>query len=478
MLQFHPDPLREVRIAKRLAYAVIVAFVVAVLPLYVFIFRLSPLELSVALGPALLTFVAIEAGSRWEYRMRRRDAYPHILGYSLAAIHRFKQACQEAVDLLAHLLRPQAVVLAWLKEDGQELEPVAAHGMPERWSASAPSISLAVRSMKEAVDRGRVLSKPSTEGDPWFAAAFPEACVVYIPLLAQDRPRGLLAVATSRRNLITKDQRLLSSLGMVLALALDNCRLHEGERESARRLQELNRMKSDLLITVSHELRTPLTSVRTAAEMLLEEEEKQDQQSVRTRLARSIAKGANRLAALVAELVDVSREDEFAPRLELEPLPAQEMVSDAVALMNPLLAAKRQTLSVDIESPEPTVLVDRRRFEQVVVNLLSNAHRHTPAGGRIDVRISNGNREVVIAVSDSGPGVAEEERELIFEPFFRGDHDRTGLGLGLAIAKSVVELHNGRIWVEDNPRGSGSTFFVALPRHAAKALVRSAPAPA
>ena len=78
----------------------------------------------------------------------------------------------------------------------------------------------------------------------------------------------------------------------------------------------------------------------------------------------------------------------------------------------------------------------------------------------------------------TGPGVAEEERELIFEPFFRGDHDRTGLGLGLAIAKSVVELHNGRIWVEDNPRGSGSTFFVALPRHTAKALVRSAPAPA
>jgi signal transduction histidine kinase len=263
---------------------------------------------------------------------------------------------------------------------------------------------------------------------------------------------------------------------MVLALALDNCRLYEGERESARRLQELNRMKSDFLITVSHELRTPLTSVRTAAEMLLEEEEKEDSQGVRTRLARSIAKGANRLAALVADLVDASREDELAPRLELEPLPAQEMVSGAVALMNPLLAAKRQTLSVEVEDPQPAVLVDRRRFEQVVVNLLSNAQRHTPEGGHIEVRIGGEDGDVVIAVKDSGPGVAETERDLIFEPFFRGDS--SGMGLGLAIAKSVVELHNGRIWVENNADGQGSTFFVALPRHAIRAPVTSASAAA
>ncbi len=100
--------------------------------------------------------------------------------------------------------------------------------------------------------------------------------------------------------------------------------------------------------------------------------------------------------------------------------------------------------------------------------------RYDPSS--IDVRISNGNREVVIAVTDSGPGVAAEERELIFEPFFRGD--RSGLGLRLSIAKSVVELRNGRIWVEDNPQGNGSTFFVALPRHVTKAPVAPASATA
>ena len=474
MLELYPDPMREVRNAKRFAYALIVSFIVAVLPLYVFVFRLSPQELIAALGPALLTFLAVELASRWEYRMRRRHVYPHILGYRLAAIHDFRQACQEAADLLAQFLRPRAVVVAWLKDDGHELEPVAARGMPDGWLPSAPPMSLAARSMKEAVDHGRVLTKPSAAGDPWFARAFPAERVIYVPLLSQDRPRGLLAIADSGDNPVTKDHRLLSSLGMVLGLALDNCRLYEGERESARRLQELNRMKSDLLITVSHELRTPLTSVRTAAEMLLEEEEQADREGVRARLARTIAKGANRLAALVADLVDASREDEFAPRLELEPLPAQEMVSGAVALINPLLAAKRQTLSVQVDDPELTVLVDRRRFEQVLLNLLSNAQRHTPAGGHLDVRISEAGNEAIIAVTDSGPGVPQEERELIFEPFYRGDH--SGLGLGLAIAKSVVELHSGRIWVEDGAGGVGSTFFVVLPKHPARAPVPSAPA--
>ena len=474
MMEFHQDPVREGRTAKHIAYAVFLTFFAAILPVYIFVFRLALPQLLVALVPVILTIASLELVTRWEFRMRRRHAYPHMLGYRLAAIHSFDRACDEAVRLLADFLKPKAAVIAWLKEDGQELEPVAAFGMPDRWPLYAPSITIAPRAMRDAVDRGHVLSKPMTEGDPWFSSAHPKGGVTYVPLLSQDRPRGLLALVTSAANPVTRDHRLLSSLAMVLALALDNTRLYEGERKSARRLQELNRMKSDFLITVSHELRTPLTSVRTAAEMLLEEEENEDPDGVRVRLARSIAKGANRLTSLVSELVDISRDDEFAPRLELEPQPAVELVSGAVALMNPLLAAKRQTLSVDITEPEATVLVDRRRFEQVVVNLLSNAHKHTPEGGRIDVRVAVREHEVLIAFSDSGPGVPEEERELIFEPFYRGDG--AGLGLGLAIAKSVVELHNGRIWVEENADGPGSTFFVALPRHAVRQRPRAAAA--
>src|SRR3989304_4335637 len=96
MLEFHADPAREMRIAKRIAYAIVLVFVVTVLPLYVLVFRLSPLELSVALGPALLTFIAVEMASRWEYRMRRRHAYPHLLGYRLPPIRPLGRGQPEA----------------------------------------------------------------------------------------------------------------------------------------------------------------------------------------------------------------------------------------------------------------------------------------------------------------------------------------------------------------------------------------------
>src|SRR3989337_2108060 len=96
MLEFHADPAREIRTAKRIAYAVVLVFVLTVLPLYVFVFRLSPTELGIALGPALLTFIAVEMASRWEYRMRRRHAYPHLLGYRLAPIRPVRRARRAA----------------------------------------------------------------------------------------------------------------------------------------------------------------------------------------------------------------------------------------------------------------------------------------------------------------------------------------------------------------------------------------------
>ncbi len=454
------NPLREVRVVKRWALLIITGSLGALLPVYALALDLSLIQLALTLGPvAFFVFGAVELVTRWEYRMRRRYAYPHLLAYQLAAIRDFPQACEASVQMVGHWLRVPAAVVAWLQEDGQDLEPVAAHGLPAEWLPTTPADSLGVRSLRQVTQRGQVLTKPSAAGDPWFGGANRKDRVIYVPLVSQGRPKGLLALLVNRSNDETKDRRLLSSLGMVLALALDNCRLYESEREGARRLQQINRMKSDFLITVSHELRTPLTSIKTAAEMLLEEEEKDEPDGIRARLVRNIVKGAARLSSLVADLVNVSREDEFSPRLELDEVSVGDLVSNAAAVIQPLIAAKRQTLELHIPQPEPKISVDRRRFEQVLLNLLSNAHRHTPAEGRVTVQVWEAKGEVIIAITDSGPGVPEQEREIIFEPFFRGD--RSGLGLGLAIAKSVVELHNGRIWVE-SARPSGSTFCVAL----------------
>jgi signal transduction histidine kinase len=273
----------------------------------------------------------------------------------------------------------------------------------------------------------------------------------------------VLLICASRGNLLLRDQRLLAAIGMVMGLALENARLYGAQRAHAQRLQELNRMKSDFLTTVSHELRTPLTSIMMAAEMLLEEEEAENPESTRTKLVSNITKGASRLRVLVSDLVNVSREDEFQPRLELDRVPLADVIGNAVSIIQPLAAAKHQVIEVDLGAPDAVVFVDRLRFDQILINLLSNAQRYSPPRGRIKLSTSLQKDEVIIRVTDSGPGVSDDVRDMIFEPFYRGD--RSGLGLGLAIAKSLVELHNGRIWVENRPKGRGSAFCVALPVH-------------
>ncbi len=464
MIDTKQDPLDEVSAARRWALMGTLGAVFALVPVYGLILGLSIPEICFVLLPAAaIALVGVELTSRWEYGMHRRYAYPHHLGCELASIHEFPRACQRSAELITRWLRPRAVVVAWLSEDGEALDPVAACGMPDRWVEQAPRMSVGFRAMKETLQKGQILSQPTVKGDPWFEDLFDRQRVVYVPLLSRDRPHGVLALVGPPSNHHIRDEQLLAALGLVLGLALDNCRLYEGQRAHTQHLQELNRMKSDFLSTVSHELRTPLTSIMLAAEMLLEEEETRDQNSVRGRLVRNIVKGASRLSSLVSDLVNVARDDEFKPRLELDPVSIDDVVTNAVGIIQPLVAAKHQTVDVALHTQDTVVRLDRLRFEQVLINLLSNAQRYSPPGGHIIVSSRAEEDEIIISVTDSGPGVAPEDRELIFEPFHRGD--RSGLGLGLAIAKSLVELHNGRIWVEAGD-GLGSVFNIGLPAHA------------
>jgi signal transduction histidine kinase len=452
------DPIRQITVAKRWAQAGILWSVFLLLAFYWFALGLSAIDLALVIIPAaLVAFIAIEIATRWEARMHKRYFYPQQLGYQLAKIHNFDSACEASVRLVGDWLNLPAAVIGWLDDDDQTLRAVAAYGMQEGWTESANPQSLSDNGLVRIQDRDTI--RIECKDDPWFAP-FNYESVIYVPLVSRDYVEGVLAIAVGRKARV-HDEPLLTSLGVVMGIAIDNCRLYEGERAHAQHFQELNRMKSDFLTTVSHELRTPLTSIMMGAEMLLEEEETRDPNSTRGKLVRNIVKGASRLSHLVSDLVNVSRDDEFQPRLEIDSAPLKDLVNGAVSVVQPLLAAKSQTIEVVLLDPEAVVLVDRLRFEQVLINLLSNAQRYSPPGGHIAVEsrpISNG--ETLISVADSGPGVSKDDRERIFEPFYRGD--RNGLGLGLAIAKSIVELHSGRIWVDPGV-DCGSRFCVAIP---------------
>ena len=231
-----------------------------------------------------------------------------------------------------------------------------------------------------------------------------------------------------------------------------------GERD------QLETMKDEFVLTASHELRSPLTSVQGFAELLMLERDKLSAKQADT--VEIILDNTRHLVRLLNDLLDLARSD--AGRLTIKPAPTgvESLVEDAVRTMRSQTEAARQALHSEIEQDLPAVNVDRDRIRQVLVNLLTNAHEYSPEGATIEVTAVHHNAAIEIAVSDDGPGMAEDQLEHIFERFTRGDAGLTqhvgGTGLGLAISKSLVELHGGTIGADSAP-GHGSTFRVLLP---------------
>jgi signal transduction histidine kinase len=247
------------------------------------------------------------------------------------------------------------------------------------------------------------------------------------------------------------------------------------------RMQEVDRLKSNFLSTISHELRTPLTSVIGYSEMLVEGLAGALNPEQREYVQIIMEKG-DHLLTLITGLLDLSRMDSAPPRLAREPLSVPELASSVLSAMAPLARRKRVELRVDAAAAAPRVLADREKLRQVLFNLVSNAIKFTPEGGKVllsvsrgpllrDEDLDGGERPpppggVRIRVADSGIGIAPEQQVRIFEPFFQVDSSSTreygGTGLGLTLVKSYVEAHGGRVWVESE-LGRGSAFTVTLP---------------
>ncbi|GEM_PF-1457487 len=233
------------------------------------------------------------------------------------------------------------------------------------------------------------------------------------------------------------------------------------------REHELERVRSDFLSVVSHELRTPLTAVKGSLDLLLDGEAGV-LDGLQQRFLHTARRNTERLIGLVSDLLDLSRIEAGQVRLNLNPADVRRIVDDVVVGLSTLFDGKRQQVSTELPTQPLLVLADRRRLEQVVTNLLGNAAIYTPDEGRISVGVwpDTDADEAVISVRDSGPGITPEDREHLFEKFYRGGNALTrqdgGTGLGLAIVKSLVDLHHGTISVESNP-GQGATFTVRVP---------------
>jgi signal transduction histidine kinase len=260
---------------------------------------------------------------------------------------------------------------------------------------------------------------------------------------------------------------LIGSLNARLRAARERAEVARVEAERLVLAQrDLERQKDEFLANVSHDLRTPLTAIKHSIEVVLANEPRETPRPLHELLL-NISESADRMAALVEDLLDLVRLRAGKLRLHAVPCDLRALATRAAGAVESLATQRGQRLVVDLP-PEPLVVkADPVRLERAVLNLLGNAQKYGRAGGEVRLRVSDAADDALVAVTDDGPGIPPQEQALIFERFYRADSEMTrqhgGSGLGLPIARALVELHGGRIWVESEP-GAGATFWIALPR--------------
>jgi signal transduction histidine kinase len=295
-----------------------------------------------------------------------------------------------------------------------------------------------------------------------------------IPLVVKGRAIGVLNINRIDRDrpFVAGDARILAVFGEHAAIAIQKVEEYRALdnrasllEEANRRLAEVNRMKEIFLTTVSHELKTPLTCIIAYAEFL-----RSDEQSIapeqRKTFSRILHDQATRLLELVNDIMDLSRLEGGAAKLNLVTTDMNEVVESCVQTLETQAARKGIRLSQRLGHGLPSIPVDASKLRQVVVNLLNNAVKFTEDGGSIEITTRQVESNIQVEVMDTGIGIAARDLSRIFDLFARSDvavnRQYEGLGLGLHLVKRLVELHGGRIWVESTP-GKGSRFTFALP---------------
>jgi len=289
---------------------------------------------------------------------------------------------------------------------------------------------------------------------------------IVLPIVVRGRRCGFLAVGRddSSPSFTSDDERFLAEIGARTAIALDNALLYEAEQVARQAADVANRAKDEFLATISHELRTPLNAMLGWSRML------KDGDLAPERRARAIAiveRNAVAMSQLVEDLLDVSQIVMGKMRLQMATVDLVPVVAAAVHSVEPAATARDVTLGISSDEGLGPVLGDTARLQQVVWNLVSNAVKFTPAGGRVDVSVKQRANVAQIEVRDTGRGIEASFVPFVFEAFRQADGSTTrkhgGLGLGLAIGKQLIELQGGQIRVASEGLGRGATFTVELP---------------
>lgn len=375
---------------------------------------------------------------------------------------------------VAHLAIPQLADYCVIDVVEQGVtRRVAAHSVPsheeriQKTLAFLPDLSQERHPIARAIRTGEVQLVPeltpeileslaSTPEHGELLASFGIRSFLAVPLVARGKTRGTIALmfGASGRGYTSWEVTLAEELARRVALAIDNLYLFRDAREAVR-------ARDQVLAVVSHDLRNLLSPISFSVEQLPEAGE---------RAVEVIRRSAAQMEKLIEELLDVARSEEGRLVLERERLEAADLVREVVESHLAAAGRKAVRLAGEVAGGTPPVECDRHRLLRVLANLVGNALKFTPAGGRIRVGAEPwGEAEVRFWVGDTGPGISEEDQQHLFVPFWQATpQPRGGTGLGLAIAKRIVEAHGGRLWVDSRPE-SGSVFSFTV-----KSAIRAA----
>lgn len=281
--------------------------------------------------------------------------------------------------------------------------------------------------------------------------------MLLVPLIAHGETRGAMGFFSAQpRRYGPEEMGLARDLGVLSALAVDNARLY-------RNAQTALQARDDMIAVVSHDLGNPLSAIRIGTSLLLRSIPPAEQKSGRWEHLEFIRQSAQQMENLINDLLDVKRLEAGKVVLELEEVAAGAALREVLDVFRPIAEGRSQTLEARCDESMPRVFADPQRLIQVLCNLVSNALKFTNPDGRVTVAARRAGDYVLFSVTDTGQGIPPEHVSHVFDRFWQGNRSgKKGLGLGLAIARGLVEAHGGRIWAE-SALDEGSTFLFTMP---------------
>jgi signal transduction histidine kinase len=440
-----------------------------------------PDELELMRGFADQAVIAIENARLLTELHSRTDELAQSVG-ELRALGEVSQAVNSTLDLQTvlttitansvELSQTDAGAIYVFAEETQDFALRATVGMDESLIAAirGQRITLGTAGLGEAATQRRPVQIPDLAAEPHnpvtdviLNAGF--RALMVMPLLRPDRVVGALVVRRREPGAFAASTiDLLQTFAAQSVVAIQNAQLFGEIEEQGRALAVASQHKSQFLANMSHELRTPLNAILGYTELILDDIYGTAAPKMREVLER-VQRNGKHLLGLINDVLDLSKIEAGQLTLQFADFSLKDMLQGVYVAVEPLATNKKLALKLDVPQGLPPGKGDERRLSQVVLNLVGNAIKFTDEG---EIRISGSarNGSFTVAVKDTGPGIAADQQQKIFEEFQQADNSSTrakgGTGLGLAISRRIVELHGGRIWVESEP-GKGSTFAFTLP---------------